>query len=205
VAAVKLLEWNVINAIVRDGLSDEMAERIVVESNLNQQSFGDWKYSQQIKVIKIYDKYLQESSQQGKRNDLTDKQADAPTGDHNEHKSAKKEKRPKSRDKISKQLGISSSVFVRYRSIAKLDDRSLDIICNMLDERRLGFMSAFRLSQLKPNILSSVLDLMASILDVNFRGPNVKLLCESIMGSDGAGLTTEEMRNILLPDVTAQQ
>jgi ParB family chromosome partitioning protein len=140
VEAVRLLGQDKINAIVMDDLTDEAAERIVIESNLNQQSFSDWKFSQQIKVIKVYSKFIQENSQQGKRSDLED---DA-TCVHGEHKSADKPTRPKSRDKISKQLGISSSVFERYRSIAKLGDEAVNFIGEMLDDKRLGFMSAYR-------------------------------------------------------------
>ena len=56
VEAVKLLGQNKINAIIMEGVSDKEAERIVIESNINQQSFADWNYSQQIRVIKIYNK-----------------------------------------------------------------------------------------------------------------------------------------------------
>ena len=142
VEAAKLLKWKTINAILKRDISDERAERIVIQGNLNQQSFADWKFSQQINIIKIYNKHIQEDSQQGKRSDL---EID-DTCVQSEHKSTDKPKRPKTRDKISKQLGISSTVFERYRSIAKLDNEAVNILGAMLDEKRLGFMSTYRIS-----------------------------------------------------------
>ncbi|WP_333593960.1 ParB N-terminal domain-containing protein, partial [Anaerospora hongkongensis] len=179
VEAVKLLGQNKINAIIMEGLSDKEAERIVIESNLNQQSFADWKYSQQIRVIKLYNKYIQENSQQGKRSDL----ADDSTCVHTEHKSADRPTRPKIRDKISRQLGISSTVFERYRSIAKLDDGILNSLCEMLDERRLGFMAAYRLSQIKQEETIAVLNFFKSDPESKLKGSTVKSLYDKSKNS----------------------
>lgn len=194
VEAVKLLGQNKINAIVMEGLSDKEAERIVIESNLNQQSFADWKYSQQIRVIRIYSKYIQENSQQGKRSDL----ADNSTCVHGEHKSADKANRPKTRDKISKQLGISSTVFERYRSIAKLDDEILDSLCEMLDERRLGFMAAYRLSQLKQGEIAAVLNFLKSDPETKLKGSTVKSLYDKCKNSKDKDLTEEAIKELLV-------
>ena len=194
VEAVKLLGQDKINAIVIEGLSDKEAERIVIESNLNQQSFADWKYSQQIRVIKIYNKYIQDNSQQGKRRDL----ADNATCVHSEHKLVDKHPRPKTRDKISKQLGLSSTVFERYRSIAKLDDKTLDRLCEMLDERRLGFMAAYRLSQLKQGEIYVVLDFIKDNPDTKLKSSTAKLLYDKSQDSTDKELTKESIQELLI-------
>lgn len=193
VEAVKLLGQDKINAIVIEGLSDKEAERIVIESNLNQQSFADWKYSQQIRVIKIYNKYIQENSQQGKRSDLA---ADS-TCVHTEHKSTDKQPRPKARDKISKQLGLSSTVFERYRSIAKLDDGILNILCKVLDESRLGFMAAYRLSQFKQKETIAILNFLKNNPETKLKGSTVKSLYDKSKNSKDKYLTEEAIKKLL--------
>lgn len=193
VEAVKLLGQNEITAIVMEGLSNKEAERIVIESNLNQQSFSDWKYSQQIRVIKIYSKYIQENSQQGKRSDL----AVESTCVHTEHKLVNKPTRPKTRDKISKQLGISSTVFERYRSIAKLDDGILNSLCKMLDERRLGFMAAYRLSQLKQEETIVILNFLKNNPEAKLKGSTVKSLYDKSKNSKDKYLTEETIKKLL--------
>jgi len=68
--AVRELGRETISAVVREGLSDEEAIELYYDSNLNQQSFADWNYTQKIEAVKYYDKRIKDISQQGKRNDL---------------------------------------------------------------------------------------------------------------------------------------
>jgi len=196
VEAVKLLGLNNINAIINDTLSDEMAERIVIESNLNQQSFSDWKYSQQIKVIRIYNKYLQEHSQQGRRTDL---ESNDPSCGHSGHKSKPPAKRPKSRDKISKQLGISASVFERYRSIAKLDDEMVNAVCKLLDEKRIGFMAAYRISQLKVEEIEVILEILNNYSELKLTGAKAKSMYDLSVSSN-QGLSEKSILSIMNGD-----
>jgi len=196
VEAAKLLGWETIYAIIENELSDEEAERIVLDLNLQQQSFSDWKLSQQIRVIKRYNKYIQETSQQGKRSDLTE---DA-TCVHSEHKLEDKPKRPKSRDKIAKHLGISPTVFERYRSIAKLDDGIVNTLGEMLDEKRLGFMAAYRISQLKPKEITTVIEIMRSDTGVKIKGVTAKLLYDSSKEAKDKDLSKNAITEILSTD-----
>jgi ParB family chromosome partitioning protein len=166
VEAYRLLNKEVISAIVKYNLSDADSEKIFLDSNLNQQSFSDWTHSQRIKVFKIYIKYLSENSQQGKRSDLN-KMDDKPTSAHIEQKLQKKKGRPSLRDKMALSLGISPTVFERYRSIAKLDENTLQSLCDLLDSKRITFMQAFRLSKLNPDEI----DFVQKWLNVN---PNIK-------------------------------
>lgn len=53
--AMKALGRNTIMADIRE-LSDEEAIEIFYESNLNQQTFSDWSYSEKIKAVKYTEK-----------------------------------------------------------------------------------------------------------------------------------------------------
>lgn len=72
--AMEALGRDVIKADVRKNLSDEEATALYYDSNLNQQSFADWSYTQKIEAIKYYDTLIRNNSHQGKRNDLIKKQ-----------------------------------------------------------------------------------------------------------------------------------
>jgi len=210
--AVKKLGWNEIDAIIKMDVSDEKAERIVIGANLNQQSFADWNYSQQIRVIKIYSKYIQENSQQGKRTDL----AVSKTCVQSEHMSegeissprdrkpdGKPPKRPTARDKISKQLGISTPAFQRYRSIAKLEGDTLDTVCTMLDEKKLRFMGAVYFSQLKPGEQLTVLSILKRKPEITAKGSNLKLLSDKSRNLTAGELSREEIKETLLSDIVS--
>jgi ParB family chromosome partitioning protein len=197
VNAFKQLGRETISAIIIKA-SDEEAEQLVIEANINQQSFADWNFSQRIKVIRQHSNYLKENSQQGMRNDL----ADDATCVHSEHKSGELPKRPKSRDKISKQLGISSTVFVRYRKIAELDEDVVNVLGEKLDNNELGFMSAYRISQLKQGEIAAVVDILKDNPAIKIKGTNVKALYDKSKLSD-VDLTEETTRELLLSDVTA--
>jgi ParB family chromosome partitioning protein len=201
VNALKILGHNKVWALVKKNVSDDQAMMMAVDSNTNQQSFDDWNYSQRIRVIGIYSKYITENSQQGKRNDLEDKE----TCVQSEHKSvdeSKPAKRPKTRDKISKQLGISSTAFGRYRSIAnisKLDDEVLSALCNMLDEKRICFMVAYNISRLRLGEIKSAIGLLRSNPEFKPKVAIVKLLYDRSKESKEV-LTKKEIKEILLSD-----
>lgn len=57
----------VIHADVRCEISDEEAVELFYDSNLNQQSFFEWSYSQKIEAIKYSEKMIRVQSQHGKR------------------------------------------------------------------------------------------------------------------------------------------
>lgn len=52
------------------------------------------------------------------------------------------------RDKMAKRLGISTSTLSKYRSIIKLPDDELNSIAQFLDQRKISFEIAYRVSQL---------------------------------------------------------
>ena len=196
--AVRKLGWKKIDAIIKD-VPDEMAERFVIGPNMNQQSFSDWNYSQKIKVIKLYIKYIQENSQQGKRTDL----AESETSVHSEQKSNGKSNRPTTRDKFTKHLGISPAVFSRYKNIAKLEGDTLDTLCTMLDEKKLGFMAAHLISQLKPGEQATVLSILKEKPEITIKKDNGKALYKKSIESTEEELSREVIEGILLSDATS--
>lgn len=78
--AMRKLDRDVILADVWEELSDDDATQLFYDSNLTQQSFSDWNYSQKIEAIKYIEKMIKENSQQGRRNDLED-QTDKTIGE----------------------------------------------------------------------------------------------------------------------------
>ncbi|MFP3153594.1 ParB N-terminal domain-containing protein [Lachnospiraceae bacterium ZAX-1] len=195
VEAMKQLDYSKISAIIKKDLFDEDAEQLAIESNLNQQSFSDWTYLQQILVIKRYHKYIQANSQQGRRNDLAENETCVQIG----HKSTGKSKRLKARDKMAKQLGISPTAFERYRSLAKLDENTITTLCQMMDEKRISFSAAYRFSQLKPEEITAVVNLLEDNAEMKIKLKVASVLYKKSKGQEH-DLTTEEIQDALSAD-----
>jgi len=197
--AVKSLNQPTITAQIISGLSDDEAENMVNRDNYDQQSFLDWGYLQQLRVIKLRDKHIKDNSRQGERTDLSDNEG--ATSVHGEHKldeapEKKGKGRPKARDRIAKELGLSPTVFERYRSISKLDDDTLATVGQLLDDKKISFMSAFYLSKLKPSEISNVLEWLANNPNMNPKTKNFKLLMDSSKNAE-KNLTKKEITDTL--------
>ena len=143
VNAVKLLNWTNIRAEIRENISDEEALNIVIGDNVNQQSFADWSYAQRIRVVRHYDQYIRDNTQQGRRTDLGE------TSVYDRQKSDDKKQRATLRDKMARKLGISPAAFSQYRKILRLEDEMIDDLCELLESGRLSFPGAYRIAQLK--------------------------------------------------------
>lgn len=160
VKAFRELGMDTIPADVRDNLSDEQAEEIFFDTNLNQQAFSDWKYEQKFQAIRYIDKLVKENSQQGKRTDLA-----APPPDSNEdgtsvqpgHKSGRSKRNPTTRDKMVNRLGISTATFSKFRSILKLSDEIVVQMIPLLDRKLISFEVAYRLSLINSSNIKIVL------------------------------------------------
>ena len=151
--AMKALGYNVIRANVRYGLTDEEALKLFYESNLNQQSFSDWSYSQKIEAVKYYDKIIKKTSQQGKRTDL-EKEHIANSGNETCVQGRQKlerniAKRSTSRDKMARRLGISTATLSKFRRIIKLPDDLISSLAQLLDEKKITFEAAYRISNMR--------------------------------------------------------
>ena len=189
VKALKALGNKTVKAYIKRGITDEEAEQIYFDTNLNQQNFNDWKYSQRIEAVKYYDKLIRKTSQQGKRNDLnksTSKAADATTSVYVRQKSQKAET---DRDRMARCLGISTALFSRYRSIIKLPDNVVERLASKLDERVITFDIAYTLSKVKIENINVVLDYMD-------KNNNVKIntnVIKELKNKYGNSVLTEEM------------
>lgn len=147
--AMRKLGRDAICAEVRDGLSDNEALELFYDSNLNQQSFSDWNYSQKIKAIQYTERLIKENSQQGKRSDLAEKITDEGTSVQSRHKSDEKPRRSTTRDRMARRLGIATATLSKYRSIIKLSDDLIEVLARMLDEKKITFETAYRMSMLR--------------------------------------------------------
>lgn len=150
VNAMKMLGRDAIRSEIREGLSDADAMGLFYDSNLNQQSFSDWNYSQKIKAIQYIVPLIEKNSQQGKRNDLTEQDAvgEEETSVHSRHKSDKNSRRSTTRDRMSRRLGIATATLSKYRKIIKLPEDILEVVARMLDEKKISLEAAYRMTWL---------------------------------------------------------
>ena len=159
--AMGALGREVIQADVIYGLSDDDAVKLYYESNLNQQSFSDWSYSQNIEAMKYYEKEIRGNSHQGRRTDLLYKEAEGSgekTSVQTRQKLEGNFKRATTRDKMARSLGISTATLSKYRRIIKLPDDLLKPISQLLDERKLTFEAAYIISDMRNVDIITLLD-----------------------------------------------
>lgn len=164
VNAMKKLGRDTIRAEVWEGLSNDEAMELFYDSNLNQQSFSDWSYSQRIKAIQYTETLIKKEGQQGKRSDLAEKKDATTDGDtsvqdghkseetsvQSRHKSDEKPRRSTTRDRMARRLGIATATLSKYRSIIKLPDDLIESLARLLDEGDITFEAVYRISRLAP-------------------------------------------------------
>ena len=153
VNAMKKLGRDTIRAEVWEGLSNDEAMELFYDSNLNQQSFSDWSYSQRIKAIQYTETLIKKEGQQGKRSDLAEKKdatTDGDTSVQDGHKSDEKPRRSTTRDRMARRLGIATATLSKYRSIIKLPDDLIESLARLLDEGDITFEAVYRISRLAP-------------------------------------------------------
>jgi ParB family chromosome partitioning protein len=217
VAAHKLLNLPTIEAKIKYNVSDDEAERIVLDTNLNQQSFSDWSITQQIKAVRASLSYLAENSRQGKRPRRAKRPADqlVSTVDTSEidlnetstqlvstvDTSATEGRKLKTRDKLALRFGISSSKFEQFRSIATMNDDYFEYVCDLLDRDIIKFMSAFRISQLPEAYIQTVLDIINEYHGKGIRAVRIKQLNDEIKKLE----STEVMRKDEIVEVIFNQ
>lgn len=149
VRAAKALGHDLIRADIRYGLSDDNALEMYYDSNLNQQSFSDWNYSQKINAVIYIEKLIRKESRQGKRTDLETK---SPTNRkdgtcvQSRQKLRETSNRTTTRDKMARRLGISTATLSKYRRIIKLPDDLLQSLARLLDEKKITFEAAYTIS-----------------------------------------------------------
>lgn len=197
VKAVELLGGDSILAEVRSGLSDDDAQDLFYGTYLNPKAFWSWDYLQRFKAIQYIVKRIRKDSQQGKRSDLWEK-IDCTTTEEQDHKS----RRPTTRDKAAKEIGISTATLSRYRSMVKLPDESLERMARLMDERLLTSEEAYQLSRLDFAQVKILLELCEENPDKRIDVEQVKML-GTRKSREGtlrvAVIDKKALRNTLMP------
>lgn len=204
VNAVRMLGRDVILADVWEELSDDEAIELFYDSNLNQQSFSDWNYTQKIKAIQYIVKLIDENSQQGKRNDLVknDPVTEEETSVQSRHKLDKGSRRSTTRDRMSRRLGIATATLSKYRKIIKLPSDILDVIAQMLDEKKITFEAAYRMSGLNHNEIKWLMEYIEQSPDKKVDLARLKEVADKGKGSSQGNLpvlSRELIRSVLVP------
>ena len=216
VNAMKELGRDTIRAEVREELSDDEALELFYDSNLNQQSFSDWSYSQRIKAIQYTEALIEKESQQGKRSDLVEKKDATTDGDtsvqdrhkseetstQSRHKSEGKSRRNTTRDRMARRLGIATATLSKYRSIIKLPDDLIESLARLLDEKEITFEAAYRMSGLKHFAIRTLVKYIENSSDKKIDIVKLKDLCRRSKGP-GEGiprmLSNDELKSVLVP------
>ena len=127
-------------------LFDDELERLF---RLSQKPFSGWSYSQRFKAIPTIERLIKEHSRQGRRSDIAEKrEQEQGTCVQPWRDPDRKGRRQTTRDLMAQQLGISTATFSKYRSILKLSEELVEAIAQLLDENRISFEAAYRISQL---------------------------------------------------------
>lgn len=177
---MKELGRDTICAEVREGLSDDEALELFYDSNLLQQSFSDWNYSQRFKAIQYTEMLIKKEGQQGKRSDLVEKKdttTDGKTSVQNRHKSEGKSRRSTTRDRMSRNMGIATATLSKYRSIIKLPDDLIEVLAQLLDEKKITFEAAYRMSGLTPFEVETLVDYVQKFPEEKIDQTRLKDFC----------------------------
>lgn len=216
VNAVRELGRDVILAKVYEGLSDDEALELYYDTNLNQQSFSDWNYSQRIKAIQYTETLIKKEGQQGKRSDLAEKKDVTTDGEtsvqdghkseetsvQSRHKSDGKSRRSTTRDRMARNMGIATATLSKYRSIIKLPDDLIESLARLLDEKEITFEAAYRMSGLKHFAIRTLVKYIENSSDKKIDIVKLKDLCRRSKGP-GEGiprmLSNDELKSVLVP------
>ena len=207
--AMRELGRDPISADVREDLSDDEALGLFYDSNLNQQSFSDWNYSQKIKAIQYTESLIKKNSQQGKRSDLLEKKdttTDGETSVQGGHKSEEKSRRNTTRDRMARRMGIATATLSKYRSIIKLPDNLIEVLAQLLDEKEITFEAAYRMSGLKPHAVEWLVKHVGRSFSMKIDLAKLKELCalskEINKQASPRQLSHDELKNVLVPKDT---
>ena len=131
------------------GYPDKVAIEKFYDSNLIQHSFSDWNYAQKIEAIKYSEKMIRKNFQQCRRADLENKpEEESAASVQCRQKSSDHCGKSTIRDKMGRRLGITTATLSKYRSIIKLPENLIDAIARLLDQKKISFEAAYRMSGL---------------------------------------------------------
>lgn len=177
VKAVGELGRDVIQACVRNDLSDDEAMEIFYDSNLNQQSFSDWSYAQKIEAVKYIEKMIKENSRQGRRTDLAEKGEEDGTSVYSGQKLNENIRKETARDKMARRMGISTATLSKYRSIIRLPDSLAESIGRLLDQKKISFEVAYLISRVEHSKIEKLIQYMDKNPNVEVDKNELKKFC----------------------------
>lgn len=175
VNAAKAAGLNAVPAIIQNGISDEEAQIIVVESNLNQRSVKDMRLSELANSLYLLNEALKKKS--GYRSDLSEAETCSQI-----------ENRSRTMDLIGKRHGLSQAAVARYIRVAQL----LPELQDCLDNKKISMSIAVHLSYLRVSEQSIVQQLFES--GVKISTGHAQILKEKSREHE---LTESEIRQII--------
>ncbi len=175
VIAAKAAELDTVPAIIQDGISDEEAQIIVVESNFNQRSIKDMKPSELANSLHMLNEALKKKP--GYRSDL----AEAETGSQSDNRS-------RTMHLIGDRNGLSQATVARYIRVAQLSPE----LQTFLDDKKINMSIAEHLSYLRTSEQSTVQQLLESGIKIS--ADQARTLKERSREHE---LTEDEIRQII--------
>lgn len=139
VNVLKVLKKETVPAIVKENVSDEEAEKIMIDTNLMQRSFNDLSLTEKSEVLAV--KY-KDYNKQGMRSDL-------------EELETKKAKKYNSRGRLAEEFDLSESTVFRLISLNQLDEK----LKRMLDNKEINMGVALEFIKLNEKEQVKVVDL----------------------------------------------
>ncbi len=189
--AAKLAGVKKIPAIVKEGLTEQEAYVYVIETNMLQRSFSDLLPSEKAAVLtERYEKVMC----QGKRNDILEEIArlsgvDVPDScGHDVH-------RPKSRDSIGEDYGMTGRNIARYLRL----NQAIEKIKSMVDSGTMTMGTAVELSYLTEEEQKQV----CTITEEN--GIKIKNAQAMQLRNETGTLDEERMKQIMMGEVKEKQ
>lgn len=140
VNALKILEKETVPAIVKENVSDEEAERIMIDTNLMQRSFNDLTLSEKAEVLSV--KY-KDYNRQGIRSDLFEK-------------GEKKADKYNSRGRLAEEFDLSESTVFRLIALNDLDE----LLKMKLDNKEINMQTALEFVKLSKKDQVRVIELV---------------------------------------------
>lgn len=140
VNALKILEKETVPAIVKENVSDEEAERIMIDTNLMQRSFNDLTLSEKAEVLSV--KY-KDYNRQGIRSDLLEE-------------GEKKSEKYNSRGRLAEEFDLSESTVFRLIALNDLDE----FLKMKLDNKEINMQTALEFVKLSKKDQVRVIELV---------------------------------------------
>lgn len=147
-------------------------------SSFNRRSFHGWDYAQRIEAVRFAEKLMKEKSNQGRRTDLEKKNLEQQEEQTSVQTRQKLDEggEKSTRDKMADALGISTATLSKYRSIVRLPSELTDSIVRLLDERRITFEAAYRISKLRNVDIKLLVDCIDKSVDKEIDMERLKTL-----------------------------